>query len=98
MKKILVFTLLIVLVFASTAYTADWSKYESGRDAIRLDGYKGQTGYIEFQDGNNNINGYVWVDSSSRLMICSPSQIDLTTTQLTEDAAIGVCVGSQTKP
>ena len=94
MRKIFVFTLLLMMI-TSSAYAVDWSKYESGSDTIRLEGYQGLTGYIEFQDGNGNINGYVWVDSSNRLKICSPGALDLTTTKLTEDATIGVVVGQQ---
>lgn len=96
MKKIIIFTLLVMFVIASSAYAVDWSKYESGRNNIRLEGYNGQTGYIEFQDGDGNINGYLWIDSQGVLRIGTPSVLDFTTTKLDEDSTLGVVVGSQT--
>lgn len=91
MRKIFVFTLLLMLV-SSCAYAADWSKYESGRDNIRLDGYQGQPGYIEFTDGDGNTAGYMWISDTRGLVWSSPDAIDLTTTKLTD--AVGVRVST----
>ena len=98
MRKNLILVLLIVVTLGMScgiSYAADWSKYESGRDNIRLHGYQGQPGYIEFQDGSGNITGYLWMGFEGAIPVlryCSAAAIDLTTTKLSD--AIGVIVGS----
>jgi len=96
MKKIVVLTLLMIFI-ASPVFAVDWSKYESGRNNIRLEGYKSQPGYIEFQDGSGNITGYLWMGTATDgstpvLRYCSADAIDLTSAQL--DDTVGVIVGS----
>lgn len=96
MGKIIVFALLLAMVLLpASVYAADWSEYESGRNNIRLDGYKSMPGYIVFYDGDGNIQGYIWMSPDRGLLWCSPGAIDLTTTKLSD--ALGVRVsGSYT--
>ena len=85
MRKIFVFTLLLMFVFASTVFAADWSKYESGRNNIRLDGYDGQPGYVEFTDGDGTTLAYLWYSETlERIVWCSDDALDHTTTKLTD--------------
>ncbi len=94
MKKIVVLLLIGTFCFAGLAYgAANWSKYESGTNNVRVDGYQGQPGYIRFSDGSGTTTGYLWMGYDSvtgeyRVKYASPSAIDLTTTKLTE--SIGV--------
>ena len=60
MKKIIVFTLLLMFVAMPVFAATDWDEFESGRNNIRLQGYQGQPGYIEFQDGDGNVLGYLY--------------------------------------
>src|SRR3990167_4164240 len=96
MRKIIVLTLLFVVVVPVLVFAAtDWSKFESGRDNIRLEGYQGQPGYIAFQNGSGTTTGYLWMGydgSTPVLRYCSADAIDLTTTQLSD--AVGVIVGT----
>lgn len=83
-KKVFVITLLFMLI-VSIGYAADWSKYESGRNNIRLEGYQGQPGYIAFYDSDGSVAGYLWWSKNrDRLVVCTDSAIDLTTTKLTD--------------
>lgn len=91
MKKIIAL-LLIAVSIATTAFAADWSQYESGRNNIRLDGYDSQPGYIKFTDGNGTTVGYVWLDRNRGLVWCSPEALTHTTTKLTN--SLGVPVSS----
>jgi len=97
MKKIVLATFLLVafafLIISSNSYSADWSRYESGRNNIRLDGYQGQPGYIHFTDGNGNTIGYLYAsiasrkgDNAYRLFWATPYDVDLTTTSLEDEA------------
>jgi len=89
MKKVIILTLLLVFGIASVGYSAtNWSKFESGTNNIRVDGYQGQPGYIAFTDGNGTILGYIWMNSSGELVYCTKAAIDLTTTKLND--AVGV--------
>ncbi len=92
MRKIIVLTLLLTFLAIPVFAAADWSDFESGRNNVRLDGYDGQPGYIEFQDGSGNTTGYLWMDSSygstTVLRYCSADAIDLTTTKLTHDVGM----------
>lgn len=98
MRKNLILALLVIVALAmscGTAKAVDWSRYESGRDNIRLHGFQGQPGYIEFQDGSGTITGYLWMgfDGSVPVMLyCSAAAIDLTTTKLSD--SVGVVVGT----
>ncbi len=71
MRKIvfaLSFTALLLIGFSGVSHSAmDWSKFESGRDNIRLDGYKSQPGYISFTDGDGTVIGYVFGSSDGKL-------------------------------
>jgi len=96
MKKIIVLTLLMALCFTPLVYSAtNWSKFESGRNNIRLDGYDGQPGYIAFTDGSGTVTGYLWMglDGATQVLrYCSADAIDLTTTKLSD--VVGVIVGT----
>ena len=93
MKKLifsLFFAALLLISFSGVSHAAmDWSRFESGRDNIRLDGYKSQPGYISFTDGDGNVVGYVFVSDNGKLYwqgkvagVTTVSGIDLTTTEL----------------
>ena len=84
MKKsvILAFVMAVALGLAFSANAADWSVYESGRNNIRLDGYDGQPGYIEFQDGSGAILGYLFASDDGKLYFSTTTDITLTTTKL----------------
>jgi len=89
MKKIVVLLLIGTFCFAGLAYGADWSKYESGTNNVRVDGYQGQPGYIAFTDGNGTVLGYIWMRTSDgQPLFCSKAAIDLTTTKLTDDLGV----------
>lgn len=93
MKKLIIFALLLMFALSvPLAEAADWSKYESGRNNIRLDGYDGQPGYVEFTDGNGNTTGYLFMTSGGVLKRISPGAIDLTTTKLNSDTSLAVTV------
>jgi hypothetical protein len=80
-----------ILALASQVFAAEnWSKYESGTDNIRLDGYQGQPGYLAFTDGNGSIVGYVWLDRERGLVWCSPEALTHSTTKLTNDYGTAV--------
>lgn len=95
MRKIIVFTLLLMFLAVPVFAATDWSDFESGRNNVRLDGYDGQPGYIAFTDGSGTVTGYLWMglDSSTEVLrYCSADAIDLTTTKLSD--AVGVIVGT----
>lgn len=100
MRKSIILALLVIalgvcFVAPDVHAATDWSQFESGRSNIRLDGFQGQQGYIEFQDGSGTITGYLWMGfdgSVPVLRYCSAAAIDLTTTKLTD--AVGVIVGT----
>lgn len=54
MRKIVIFTLLLVGLLSLNVYAFDWRQAESGRYNIRLEGYKGQPGYIAFEDSSSH--------------------------------------------
>lgn len=64
MRKIALIALLVAVALGMScgiSFAAEnWSKYESGRNNIRLDGYHGQPGYIAFYDGDGNLAGYLF--------------------------------------
>jgi len=94
MRKIIVLTLLIMFVCTSVFAATDWSKFVSGRNNIRLDGYDGQPGYIAFTDGSGTVTGYLWMGLDGAVPVlryCSADAIDLTTTKLSN--VVGVIVG-----
>lgn len=62
----MVICLLIVSLGLSEA-AVNWGKYESGRNNIRLDGYKSQPGYIAFTDGDGTVIGYQFVSANGKL-------------------------------
>lgn len=74
MRKVPMIALLVVVASVMScgiSYAAeDWSKYESGRDNIRLDGYHGQPGYIAFYDGAGNLAGYLFVSRDPTSGLC----------------------------
>ena len=92
MKKIvfalgLMFCFLIGFVAVSDA--VDWSRFASGRNNIRLDGYQDQPSYISFSDGNGLVEGYLFPSDNGKLYWqgavagdTTVDGIDLTTTQL----------------
>jgi hypothetical protein len=89
MKKIVVLLLIGTFCFAGLAFGADWSKYESGTNNVRVDGYQGQPGYINFTNGNGTNCGYLYADYDElvgdyRLIWVTPSSIDLNTTKLSD--------------
>ena len=71
MKKLIMLLLALMFVFTSTCFAADWSKYESGRNNIRLSGYQSQPGYIAFEDGDGTVLGYMWMSTGKGLVWCS---------------------------
>lgn len=71
MKKIIMLLLVLVLVFAGECFAADWSRYESGRNNVRLKGYQGQPGYIAFENGSGKVFGYMWISPGHGLVWCS---------------------------
>lgn len=60
MKIIVVLTLLMGFLALPVFAATDWDEFESGRNNIRLEGYQGQPGYVEYQDGDGNVLGYVY--------------------------------------
>jgi len=85
MKKVIILTLLLVFGIASVGYSAtDWSKFENKGNALALEGYQGQPGYIRFYDGSGTLTGYFWISKTKGPMWCTPGAIDLTTTKLTD--------------
>ena len=87
MKKIAIFTLLLLAISFSGYATTDWNEFESGRNNIRLDGYQGQPGYISFTDGDGKVLGYLFAsprdsDGVVTLYFLSPGDIDLNDTKL----------------
>ena len=96
MKKIVVLLLIGTFCFAGLAYgAANWSKYESGTNNVRVDGYQGQPGYIAFTDGDGNKRGYLWFSEElNELVWCTDEAIDLNTTKLSD--YYGVSVGTAT--
>lgn len=88
----------VLAFFTKASYTAEsvngrgqWSKYESGTNNVRLDGYQNQHGYIAFTDGNGNIEGYMYWDTGGNCVAYVTDEgIDLSTTQITEGS--GVCI------
>ncbi len=95
MRKIIVFTLLLMFLATPVFAATDWSQFESGRNNIRLEGYQGQPGYIAFQDGSGTVTGYIWMGFDGAVPVlryCSADAIDLTTTKLSD--AVGVIVGT----
>ena len=92
MKKI-VFALCVVVCFligyASISDAVDWSRYASGRDNIKLDGFQDQPAYISFSDGNGLVEGYLFASDNGKLYWqgavagdTTVEGINLTTTQL----------------
>jgi len=88
MKKIVVLLLIGTFCITGVAFGANWSKYESGTNNVRVDGYQGQPGYIAFADGNGTVLGYLWFNSNGEVVYCTKDAIDLTTTKLHD--AVGV--------
>jgi len=84
MKKIIftLFLMIAVALIASTSFAADWSRYESGRNNVRVDGYDSQPGYISFTDGNGTVLGYIWMSPDRGLVWASADGVDLDTTKL----------------
>src|SRR3990167_11516479 len=80
MRKIIVLTLLFVVVVPVLVFAAtDWSAFESGRDNIRLEGYQGQPGYIQFQDGSGTKTIILyWNKEYDELFVLSPDERDIT--------------------
>lgn len=76
MKKLIVLTLLMLIampVFAAT----DWDEFESGRDNIRLDGYQGQPGYIQFADGSGTNTAIIyWNATAGEFYALTPDERD----------------------
>ncbi len=89
MKKIIALLVLMALC-VTPVMAADWSKYESGRNNIRLDGYDSQPGYIEFTDGNGTTLGYIWMSAGGYLVFKIAANVDLTTTKLSDTGATPV--------
>jgi len=87
MKKIVVLLLIGTFCFCGVAFGADWSKYESGTNNVRVDGYQSQPGYIAFGDGNGAVLGYMWMDANGQVVYCTKAAIDLTTTKLVTSGA-----------
>ena len=88
MKKIVVLLLIGTFCFCGISYGANWAKYESGTNNIRLDGYQGQPGYIAFTDGNGTVLGYIWMNSSGEPVYCTKAAVDLKTTKLTDSVGV----------
>ena len=86
MKNRNIFTLLgvSILLFGiiSMANAADWSKYDTGFDNVRVDGYGGQPGYIAFTNGSGTIVGYLYMSTDNKLYFVTDGAITLSTTQL----------------
>ena len=56
-RSFLFITILVIGLFSLTlfdAYGFDWRQAESGRYNITLEGYKGQPGYVSFQDSGSH--------------------------------------------
>jgi len=91
-KKLIALVLFVIVVslclVQSKVEAEDWSKYESGRNNIRLDGYDGQAGYVAFTDGDGTVTGYLWASTSGsgHLLWVTAGAIDLTAARLGEDA------------
>jgi len=78
MRKIIVFTLLLMFMAVPVIAGTDWEKFESGGGAaLRLTGYQGQPAYIEFQDGSDNISCYLYYNEIADLVyIITPDEWD----------------------
>lgn len=88
MRKIVIFTLLLLVISFSGYAAENWKNYESGRNNIRLEGYKGQPGYIAFEDGNGTTLGYLFM-SDAHLVFVSASAWDTSTTKLGSSSLYG---------
>jgi len=79
MRKIIVFTLLLMFVAMPVFAGTDWEKFESGGGAaLRLTGYQGQPAYIEFQDGDGTILGYLyWNETANKVYVITPDEWDM---------------------
>ncbi len=93
MKMLIVLTLLLMLampVFAAT----DWDEFESGRNNIKLEGYQGQPGYIEFQDGDGNILGYLyWNETANEPYVATEDEFNKAYKLGVTDTAISTNIG-----
>ena len=99
MKKIVVLLLIGTFCFAGLAYgAANWSKYESGTNNVRVDGYQGQPGYIAFTDGDGNIKGYIYFNATAgELYWVTPDGLAMSTgTQIDAGSEIGVPLSEYT--
>lgn len=77
MIKIFVLMLLIGLVTVPAFAVTDWDEFESGRNNIRLEGYQSQPGYIEFQDGDGNVLGYLyWNEDANEPYVVTDDEFD----------------------
>ena len=104
MRKVIVafFAVVFFAVLCVSLYAAEsvggrgqWSKYESGTNNVRVDGYQGQPGYISFVDDNGDVEGYLfWNALEDCLAVSTDEAIDLSTAKL--KSADGVCVGLHT--
>lgn len=99
MRKIIVLTLLLVLAVPAVTFAAtNWTKYESGTNNVRLDGYQGQPGYIAFGDGNGTIKGYLYYSSDAdELVWVTPDGLDMSTgTRIQDGDEIGIAISEFT--
>ena len=65
-KRLFIFASFIVGIALVCYAATDWGAFVSGRNNIRLDGYDGQPGYIEFMDGDGNSAGFLFADDNGR--------------------------------
>ena len=96
MKKIVVLLLIGTFCFAGIAFGANWSKYESGTNNVRVDGYQGQPGYIAFEDGNGTVKGYLYFnETAGELYWVTPDGLAMTSgTQIDAGGEVGVPVST----
>ena len=79
MKKIITLTLLMSFMAFPAFAATKWDEFESGRDNIRLEGYQGQPGYIQFQDGSGTKTIILyWNKEYDELFVLSPDERDIT--------------------
>ncbi|MFH1640556.1 MAG: hypothetical protein ABIA66_01195 [Candidatus Omnitrophota bacterium] len=94
MRKIIVLTLLMMAMSIPLFAATDWDEFESGRNNIRLEGYHSQPGYVEFQDGDGNVLGYLyWNEDANEPYVVTPSEFNTSYRIGVSDSAISTNIG-----